>query len=69
MGQLGDFTIDQVAGAAALLLGSIGALRHVLQQSKCVKIKLCWGLLACNRQVPEDVSEEPEPEPEPESRP
>ena len=69
MGQLGDFTIDQVAGAAALLLGSIGALLHVLQQSKCVRIKLCWGLLACNRQVPEDVSEEPQPEPEAESRP
>ena len=69
MGQLGDFTIDQVAGAAALLLGSIGALLHVLQQSKCVKIKLCWGLLACNRQVPEDVSEESEPESEAESRP
>eukprot|EP01048_Picozoa_sp_COSAG05_P027200 COSAG05_NODE_7817_length_766_cov_4.364318_2_plen_31_part_01 len=30
MGQLADYSIDQIAGAAALLLGSLGALLHVI---------------------------------------
>jgi len=63
MGQLADYSLDQVAGAAALLLGSCGALLHVIFQSKCTDISLLWGLWRCKRRVPDP---EPESEPEPE---
>jgi hypothetical protein len=62
MGQLADYSLDQVAGAAALLLGSCGALLHVIFQPKCTDISLFWGLWRCKRKVPDP--EEPEPEPE-----
>ena len=54
MGQLGDFTIDQVAGASALLLGSIGALLMIIFRSRCETISCCWGLWTCKRAVPID---------------
>ena len=63
MGKLGDFTIDQVAGSVALILGSVGGLCLIMFKSRCEKISLCWGLWSCDRKV---VEEEPEPEPEPE---
>jgi hypothetical protein len=65
MGQLSDFSIDQVAGAGALLLGSLGALLHVIFQSRCTRISLCFGAWSCDRRIPV-LETEPEPEPEPE---
>ena len=53
-GQLGDFTIDQVAGASALILGSVGALLMVIFKSRCETISCCWGLWACKRSVQTD---------------
>ena len=51
MGELGNFTIDQMAGSLALLLGSIGGLCLILFKSRCTQISICWGLWSCNRQV------------------
>jgi len=34
-GRLQDFTIDQLAGASALLLGSIGGLLMIIWKSRC----------------------------------
>ena len=51
MGELGNFTIDQMAGSLALLLGSIGGLCLILFKSRCTLISICWGLWSCNRQV------------------
>lgn len=34
-GQLQDFTIDQFAGATALILGSIGGLLMIIWKSRC----------------------------------
>tara|TARA_R110000765_G_C18697058_1_gene581348 strand:- start:228 stop:479 length:252 start_codon:yes stop_codon:yes gene_type:complete len=72
MGQLGDFTLDQVAGALALVLGSVGGLCLIMFKSRCEKISLCWGLWVCDRKVPEvdpEDPKEPEPQPEPEPEP
>ena len=66
MGKLGDFTIDQVAGSVALILGSVGGLCLIMFKSRCERISLCWGLWSCDRKV---VEEEPEPQPEPEPEP
>ena len=68
MGELANYTIDQVAGALALTLGSIGGLCLILFKSRCESISICWGAWVCNRKVQEEEqAPEPEPEPEPES--
>ena len=63
MGQLANYTIDQVAGALALTLGSIGGLCLILFKSRCETISICYGLWSCSRKVseedkPEDKKEE-----------
>ena len=58
MGELANFTIDQVAGAMALTLGSIGGLCLILFKSRCERISICWGLWSCNRKVIEEDSSE-----------
>ena len=50
-GQLADFTIDQLAGSMALVLGSVGGLCLILFKSRCSSITICWGLWSCNRKV------------------
>ena len=55
MGNLADYTIDQMAGALALTLGSVGGLCLILFKSRCERISVCWGLWSCNRKVSEDV--------------
>jgi hypothetical protein len=53
-GTLQDFTIDQAAGSAALVIGSIGALLTIIWQSKChCKCNLCY-LFQCERRPPPD---------------
>ena len=54
---LADFTIDQMAGALALTLGSIGGLCLILFKSRCEKITICFGLWSCNRKVSEEDAE------------
>jgi len=51
MGELANYTIDQVAGALALTLGSLGGLCLILFKSRCSSITICWGLWSCNRKV------------------
>tara|TARA_R110000803_G_scaffold42207_2_gene90634 strand:+ start:27 stop:320 length:294 start_codon:yes stop_codon:yes gene_type:complete len=58
MGQLANYTIDQVAGALALTLGSIGGLCLILFKSRCETISICWGLWSCNRKVQEEDTPE-----------
>lgn len=56
-GQLQNFTIDQFAGSAALIIGSIGALLTIIWQSRCLckcRIGLsdqCY-LFDCSREPP-----------------
>jgi hypothetical protein len=58
MGELANYTIDQVAGALALTLGSIGGLCLILFKSRCETISICYGLWTCNRKVVEEDKEE-----------
>ena len=58
MGKLDDYSLDQVAGATALVLGSLGGLLLICFKSRCSSISLCWGIWKCDRKVPEDSSEE-----------
>ena len=69
MGRLDDYSLDQVAGALALVLGSLGGLCLILFKSRCEKISICWGLWSCNRKVPDVEPDDPQPEPEPEPEP
>ena len=59
MGELANYTIDQMAGALALTLGSIGGLCLILFKSRCETITLCWGFWKCNRKVSEEPKEDP----------
>tara|TARA_R110000822_G_scaffold24808_1_gene75349 strand:+ start:1824 stop:2084 length:261 start_codon:yes stop_codon:yes gene_type:complete len=63
MGELANYTIDQVAGALALTLGSIGGLCLILFKSRCETISICWGAWACNRKVAEEGKEEDKDKP------
>ena len=57
-GQLQNFTIDQFAGSAALIIGSIGALLTIIWQSRC----LCRCRIGCSDQCYIfDCSREPPP--------
>ena len=54
VGQLQDFTIDQFAGSAALIIGSVGALLTIIWQSRChCKLNCCY-LFQCERTPPPD---------------
>jgi len=56
-GQLQDFTIDQLAGATALVLGSVGALLMIIWKSRCAcRVRLglsdkCY-IFDCSREPP-----------------
>jgi hypothetical protein len=70
MGKLDDYSLDQVAGALALIISSVGVLMLICFKSRCSQIRLCWGLWSCVRVIPEidsDGDGEPEPQPEPET--
>ena len=54
MGELDDYSLDQVAGALALTLGSLGGLCLILFKSRCETISICWGAWKCSRKVSED---------------
>jgi hypothetical protein len=64
MGQLQDYTVDQLAGAIALTLGALGSLLLVIWQSRCsLRCRLglseqCY-IFDCERRPPVDP-EDPE---------
>ena len=54
-GQLQNFTIDQFAGSAALIIGSIGALLTIIWQSRChCQCNLCY-IFQCERKPPTET--------------
>tara|TARA_R110001592_G_scaffold55739_1_gene170351 strand:+ start:2247 stop:2612 length:366 start_codon:yes stop_codon:yes gene_type:complete len=57
MGLLQEFTIDQLGGSIALILGSLGGLLLIIWKSKCKRINCCY-LLQCERQVDQDSDDE-----------
>ncbi len=65
MGRLDDFSLDQVAGASALIVSSIGGLLLIIFKSRCRTITCCWGLYSCVREIPEVDEEEEEVIPPP----
>lgn len=70
MGKLDDFSLDQMAGATALVISSLGGLLLIVFKSRCKTIKCCWGLWSCVREIPDvDSDGETQPEPEPVVRP
>lgn len=59
MGKLDDFSMDQVAGATALIVSSVGGLLLIIFKSRCRTISCCWGMWSCVREVPvEDESDD-----------
>tara|TARA_R110002020_G_scaffold45395_2_gene129893 strand:- start:1759 stop:2028 length:270 start_codon:yes stop_codon:yes gene_type:complete len=69
MGNLDDFSLDQMAGASALIISSIGGLLLIVFKSKCKTISCCWGMWSCVREVKESDSEEEEEKPKPRRSP
>jgi len=67
MGELDDFSLDQMAGATALVISSLGGLLLIVFKSRCKTIKCCWGLWSCVREIPDADSDGDEPQPEPEA--
>ena len=48
-----EFSIEQLSYCIVMVIGSIGALYHVVQQSRCTKIKCCGA--SCERFVNEET--------------
>lgn len=65
LGRMEDFTIDQFAGATALILGSVGGLLMIIWKSRCLcRCRIgcsdkCY-LFDCERAPPPDNSSEEE---------
>ena len=59
-GELQDFTIDQFAGSAALILGSVGGLLMIIWKSRCMCKMNCCYLFQCERSAPKEDSDEEE---------
>ena len=53
-----DFTLTELSIASVAMLGAVagcvGSILHILFQSKCSKIKICYGLIGCDRKVTDD---------------
>jgi hypothetical protein len=64
-GRLQDFTIDQLAGATALVLGSVGGLLMIIWKSRCAcRMRVgcsdkCY-IFDCERKPPPDNSSDDE---------
>tara|TARA_Y100000592_G_C5279756_1_gene225717 strand:+ start:141 stop:491 length:351 start_codon:yes stop_codon:yes gene_type:complete len=65
-GRSQDFTIDQLAGATALVLGSVGGLLMIIWKSRCAcRVRLgcsdkCY-VFDCERKPPPDEDSDDEP--------
>jgi hypothetical protein len=57
MGVLQNFTIDQLAGSIALILGSLGGLLLIIWKSRCKKINCCY-ICRCEREVQDEDNED-----------
>ena len=65
MGNLDDFSLDQMAGASALIISSIGGLLLIVFKSKCKTINCCWGMWSCDREVKEEEEDIDKDNPKP----
>lgn len=64
-GQLQDFTIDQLAGASALILGSVGGLLMIIWKSRCAcRMRLGFSdkcyIFDCERKPPDEADSDEE---------
>ena len=53
-----DFSIDQLMLFCVGVAGATGALCLSIQKSKCKKLKLCCGLIDCDRDIQAIIEEE-----------
>ncbi len=52
VGQLQDYSVDQLAGAVVLVLGAVAGLLQVIWMSKChCRVNLCY-IFRCERRPP-----------------
>ena len=64
MGALENFSLTEISITAVAVIGACGSFLAILERSRCSNIKLCWGLIGCQRAVPNQPVEEEEPEPD-----
>ena len=53
-----DYSIDQLMLFVVGVAGALGALCLSIQKSKCKKLKLCCGLVDCDRDTAAIIAEE-----------
>ena len=58
MGAMDDYSIDQLMLFIVGVAGAAGALCLSIQKSKCKKLKLCCGLVDCDRDTQAIIEEE-----------
>ena len=49
---LESFAIFELASALVVVLGAVGGVIQILEQSRCRTISCCAGLWKCDRDVP-----------------
>ena len=58
MGAMDDYSIDQLMLFVVGVAGAAGALCLSIQKSKCKKLRLCCGLVDCDRDTQAIIEEE-----------
>lgn len=54
-----EFTITELAVGIGTIIGGISGCLLVMFKSRCRNIRLCWGLVDCERKLQDEQDEEP----------
>lgn len=60
-----EWNANDYSNIITISSAAIASVLLVIFKSKCSNITVCWGLLRCDRKVPEEDEEEVAPDPPP----
>jgi len=55
-----SFSLTEVSITAVACIGACGSFLAILEKSRCKNISICYGLVKCDRKLPEEEEEEEE---------
>jgi len=57
---MSEFSLTEVSITAVACIGACGSFLAILERSRCSTISLCFGLINCQRKVPDKQEELPD---------
>ena len=64
MGQLENYSLTEISITAVAVIGACGSFLAILENSRCKRINLCFGIFKCDRVLPDADAVEMEEFPE-----